>query len=48
MVRPISLCNVLIKIITKVVANRLKKTLETAVYKNQSAFMTGGLYQITL
>ncbi|XP_074377351.1 uncharacterized protein LOC141718876 [Apium graveolens] len=41
--RPISLCNVLVKIITNVVANRLKKTLESVISKNQSVFMVGQL-----
>lgn len=41
--RSISLCNVLMKIITKVVANRLKKTLESVISENQSTFMTGRL-----
>lgn len=41
--RPISLCNVTVKIITKVMANRFKKTLESVVVENQSAFMTGRL-----
>lgn len=38
--RPISLCNVLVKIITKVAAKRLKMTLEAVISENQSAFMT--------
>lgn len=41
--RPISLCNVTVKIITKVIANRFKQTLESVIAENQSAFMTGRL-----
>lgn len=37
------MCNVLAKIVTKVIANSLKSTLETVVSENQSAFMVGRL-----
>lgn len=38
--RSISLCNVLMKIVTKVIANRLKGTLDQVILENKSAFMS--------
>ncbi|CAM8988566.1 unnamed protein product [Rhodiola kirilowii] len=41
--RPISLCNIIMKIITKVLANRLQCCLEEIVSQSQSAFVKGRL-----
>ena len=41
--RPISCCKLIYKVISKILANRLKTILPVAIEPNQSAFIKGGL-----
>lgn len=41
--RPISLCNVILKIVTKAIPNRITQTLPDIIDEEQSAFVQGRL-----